>query len=211
MYSSQINDMKVICIGRNYIEHAKELNNPVPKTPMFFMKPDTSIVFNNNPVYYPEHTKNMHYEVEIVLKINKKGKFISEKFASNYYDEIGIGIDFTARDIQDQCKKKGHPWEIAKAFDQSAPVSKFIKKADLPPPNNISFSLSINGKRKQVGNTQDMIFSFNEIIAYTSKIVTLKPGDLIFTGTPEGVGPASIDDHFEAYIGNEMMMDFYVK
>ena len=203
--------MKVICIGRNYIEHAKELNNPVPKSPMFFMKPDTSLVINNNPIYYPEHTNNMHYEVEIVLKINKKGKFISEKFAANYFSEIGIGIDFTARDIQDKCKQKGHPWEIAKAFDQSAPVSKFLNKGNLGSLNDLSFILSINGTKKQVGNTRDMIFSFNEIIAHISKIVTLKPGDLIFTGTPEGVGPVSINDHFEAYIGEEKMMDFFVK
>ncbi len=203
--------MKIICIGRNYSEHAKELNNPLPSKPMFFMKPDSAIVINNEPVYYPEHSKNLHFETEIVVKINRKGKFISERFAPDYYDEIGIGIDFTARDVQDECKKKGHPWEIAKAFDQSAPVSKFIKKSELPAINNISFELKINGESKQTGNTSDMIFSVNNIIAYVSKFVTLKPGDLIFTGTPKGVGPTNIGDHFEAMIEGKKMMDFYIK
>jgi len=203
--------MKIICIGRNYVDHAKELNNPVPKKPMFFMKPDTAIVNNNAPVYYPEHTSDLHYEAEIVLKICKKGKFISTKFANSYYDEIGIGIDFTARDVQDECKKKGHPWEIAKGFDQSAPVSKFIKKDELPDHNNITFSLSVNGKERQNGNTGDMIFSFADILAYVSKIITLKPGDLIFTGTPAGVGPTNIGDHFEASIEGNKMLDFEIK
>ncbi|NQU34911.1 MAG: fumarylacetoacetate hydrolase family protein [Bacteroidetes bacterium] len=203
--------MKIICIGRNYSEHAKELNNPVPEKPIFFMKPDTAIVNNNDPVYYPEHSNDLHYEVEIVIKICKKGKHISEKFASGYYQEIGIGIDFTARDVQAECKKKGLPWEIAKAFDQSAPVSSFINKDKLNNSKSINFSLSINGIEKQVGNTEDMIFSFNNIIAYVSKFVTLKEGDLIFTGTPSGVGSVSIDDHFQAFIEGDCMLDFVVK
>ena len=203
--------MKIICIGRNYVEHAKELNNPLPDKPMFFMKPDSALVINNEAVYYPEHTGNLHFETEIVIKINKKGKYISEKFAADYYNEIGIGIDFTARDVQDECKKKGHPWEIAKAFDQSAPVSRFIDKGKLPNINNINFSLKVNDEEKQSGNTSKMIFPVNSLIAYVSKLITLKPGDLIFTGTPAGVGPATIGDHFEVYIEGDKMMDFYLK
>ena len=203
--------MKIICIGRNYSEHAKELNNPVPEKPIFFMKPDTALVHNNNPVYYPEHSNDVHYEAEIVLKISKKGKHISEKFADNYYQEISIGIDFTARDIQSECKKKGLPWEIAKAFDQSAPVGIFIKKSTLPDQNSINFSLSINGEEKQRGNTSNMIFSFEHIIAYVSKHITLKEGDLIFTGTPAGVGATAINDHFEAAIEGKKLLDFIIK
>jgi len=203
--------MKIICIGRNYTEHAKELNNPVPTKPIFFFKPDTSLVINNNPFYYPEHSNDVHYEAEIVLRISKKGKHIDEKFAHKYYDEIGIGIDFTARDIQLECKKKGLPWEIAKAFDQSAPIGKLISKNSVNDLNNLNFTLKINGNVKQNGNTADMIFSFDHIIAYVSKIVTLKEGDLIFTGTPAGVGPIKIGDHFEAFIEDEKLLDFIIK
>jgi len=203
--------MKIICIGRNYTEHAKELNNPVPTSPIFFMKPDTSLVRNNNPFYYPEHSNDVHYEAEIVLKISKKGRHISEKFANRYYQDITIGIDFTARDIQSECKKKGLPWEIAKSFDQSAPIGTFVNKDTLDIQNGINFSLSINNKEKQVGNTNNMIFTFDQIIAYVSKIITLKEGDLIFTGTPAGVGAIAINDHFEAYVKGEKLLDFVVK
>ena len=203
--------MKIICIGRNYSEHAKELNNPVPEKPIFFMKPDTALVHNNNPVYYPGHSNDVHYEAEIVLKISKKGKHISEKFADKYYQEISIGIDFTARDIQSECKKKGLPWEIAKAFDQSAPVGRFVNKKTINSQNSINFSLSINGEEKQRGNTSNMIFSFEQIIAYISKHITLKEGDLIFTGTPAGVGATAINDHFEATIEGEKLLDFLIK
>ena len=203
--------MKIICIGRNYTEHAKELNNPVPTTPIFFMKPDTSLVRNNNPFYYPEHSNDVHYEAEIVLKISRKGRHISEKFANTYYQDITIGIDFTARDVQSECKKKGLPWEIAKGFDQSAPIGTFINKDTLNIENGIDFSLSINNDEKQVGNTSNMIFTFDQIIAYVSKIVTLKEGDLIFTGTPAGVGAIAINDHFEAYVQGEKLLDFVVK
>ena len=175
------------------------------------MKPDTALVQNNNPVYYPEHSNDVHYEAEIVLKISKKGKHISEKFADKYYQEISIGIDFTARDVQSECKKKGLPWEIAKAFDQSAPVGRFINKNTLNNQNSINFSLSINGKEKQRGNTSNMIFSFEQIIAYISKHITLKEGDLIFTGTPAGVGATAISDHFEATIEGEKLLDFLIK
>jgi len=203
--------MKIICIGRNYTEHAKELNNPVPTTPIFFMKPDTSLVRNNNPFYYPEHSNDVHYEAEIVLKISKKGRHISEIFAKSYYQDITIGIDFTARDVQSECKKKGLPWEIAKGFDQSAPVGTFINKNTIDIQNGINFSLSINNEEKQVGNTNNMIFTFDQIIAYISRIVTLKEGDLIFTGTPAGVGAIAINDHFKAYIQGEKLLDFVVK
>jgi len=203
--------MKIICIGRNYSEHAKELNNPIPSKPVFFIKPDTALVINNNPFYYPEHSNDIHYEAEIVIRICKKGKHIDEIFASKYYKEISIGIDFTARDIQSECKKKGLPWEIAKAFDQSAPVGTFINKSTLENINNINFSLKINEEEKQNGNTNDMLFSIDQIIAYVSTLITLKEGDLIFTGTPAGVGSTKIGDHFKAYVENEKLLDFVVK
>lgn len=203
--------MKIICIGRNYVEHAKELNNPVPEKPVFFMKPDTALLQKRNPFYYPEFSNDIHYETELVLKICKNGRHIEEKFAHNYYNEIGIGIDFTARDVQAECKKKGLPWEIAKAFDQSAPLGKFLQKSTFTNLKDISFSLKINGETRQMGNSQNMIFSFDQIIAYISKFITLKTGDLIFTGTPEGVGPTKIDDHFEAFIGDEKLLSFNVK
>ena len=155
--------MKIICIGRNYVDHAKELDNPVPKKPIFFLKPDTALVKNNEPFYYPEHSSDVQYEVEIVLKISKTGKNISEENAHTYYQEIGIGIDFTARDVQSQCKNKGLPWEISKAFDQSAPIGKFIKRNTLDNQESINFSLTINGEEKQKGNSSDMIFSFENI------------------------------------------------
>lgn len=203
--------MKIICIGRNYIEHAKELNNPVPKNPVFFMKPDTALLQKNNPFFYPEFSKDVHYETELVIRINRNGKHIEEKFAHKYYEEIGIGIDFTARDIQAECKKKGLPWEIAKAFDQSAPIGKFLPKSRFPDLKEINFSLKINGEVRQSGNSEYMIFSFDQIIAYVSQFITLREGDLIFTGTPEGVGPTSIDDKFEAFIEDDKILEFNVK
>lgn len=203
--------MKIICIGRNYVEHAKELNNPVPAKPLFFMKPDTALLQKRNPFYYPEFSDDIHYETELVLKICKNGRHIEEKFAHTYFDEIGIGIDFTARDVQAECKKKGLPWEIAKAFDQSAPLGKFLPKSTFANLKDISFSLKINGETRQQGNSKNMIFSFEQIIAYISKFITLKTGDLIFTGTPEGVGPTQIDDHFEAFIGEDKLLSFNVK
>ncbi len=198
--------MKIICIGRNYSEHAKELNNDVPKEPVFFMKPETALLKENDPFYYPEFTSDLHHEIEIVLKICKTGKYIEEKFAHLYYDEIGIGIDFTARDLQQDCKKNGLPWEKAKAFDHSAPISKFISKSEFTNLANIDFSLLVNEKLKQKGNTCDLIFSFDNIIAYVSRFVTLKTGDLIFTGTPQGVGPVKRGDLLEGFIGNKKML-----
>ncbi len=203
--------MKIICIGRNYREHAKELNNPVPEKPVFFMKPDTALLQKNNPFFYPDFSKDVQYETEIVLKINRNGKHIEEKFAHKYFDEIGIGIDFTARDLQAEQKKRGLPWEIAKAFDGAAPVGKFVSKNQFSDINNLRFSLKVNGELRQEGNTHDMMFSFDRIIAYVSQFISLKPGDLIFTGTPSGVGPTKINDHFEVFIENEMLLEFNVK
>ncbi len=203
--------MKIICIGRNYIDHAKELNNPVPKVPVFFMKPDTALIQKHNPFFYPEFSKDIHYETELVIKISKNGRHIEERFAHKYYDEIGIGLDLTARDLQSECKKKGLPWEIAKAFDNSAPVGSFKKISEFEDLNNINFSLKVNGEQRQAGNSSDMIFNFNHIISYLSQFITLKLGDLIFTGTPVGVGPIKIDDHFEAFIENEKMLDLKIK
>ncbi len=203
--------MKIIAIGRNYIEHAKELNNPVPKEPMFFMKPETSIIRNNKPFFYPDFSQDVHYETEIVLKINRLGKNIETRFAHRYYNEIGLGIDFTARDLQQKCKEKGKPWEIAKAFDGSAPLSEFVDKSNYENLNDLKFSLELNGKFVQDGTTKDMIFPFDELISYVSKFVTLKIGDLIFTGTPAGVGPVKKGDHLLGKIEGEVFLDFYVK
>jgi 2-keto-4-pentenoate hydratase/2-oxohepta-3-ene-1,7-dioic acid hydratase in catechol pathway len=203
--------MKIFAIGMNYLEHTKELNNPVPSEPVFFMKPDTAIIRNNKPFFYPDFSENLHYETEIVLKINRVGKNISERFAHRYYTEIGIGIDFTARDIQKKCREKGLPWEIAKAFDGSAPLGKFVPKEQLTNVHNLKFHLDINGVTVQSGNSHDMIFSFEKIIAHISKYITIKMGDLIFTGTPAGVGPVKIGDHLQAYLEDQLMLDFYIR
>lgn len=203
--------MKIICIGRNYAEHAKEMNAPVPTEPVFFLKPDTAIIKDNQPFFYPDFSKEIHHEVELVLKINKPGKNIEQKFAHKYYDEIGIGIDFTARDIQAKCKEKGLPWEKAKAFDGSAPIGKFIDKKKIADISNMNFNLKINGNTVQVGNTKDLLFTFDEVIAYVSKFFTLKTGDLIYTGTPEGVGPVKIGDKLDASIENETLLTFEIK
>jgi acylpyruvate hydrolase len=191
--------MKIICIGRNYVDHAKELNNPVPKKPLVFMKPSSALLVNNKPLYYPEFTQDLHFEAEIVLKIGRNGRHVQPEFASGYYTEIAFGIDFTARDVQAECKKKGHPWEIAKGFDGSAPISSFVP-IDQVKPENIEFYLLKNGERVQHGFTKDMIFSFNDIIVYTSRFFKLHQGDLVYTGTPAGVGPVQIGDKLEGFI-----------
>lgn len=203
--------MKIICIGRNYVEHAKELNNPLPKKPIFFLKPESAVVLKNQPFYYPEFSKDIHYETEIVLKICKVGKHIQPEFAHTYFDEIGIGFDLTARDLQNECKAKGLPWEMAKAFDQSAPIGLFKPKSAYKNINDIAFSLKVNKEIRQQGNTKDLIFSFDHLISYVSQFITLKIGDLIFTGTPEGVGPVHIGDHLEAFIEDEKCLDLKVK
>ncbi|MCW3071688.1 MAG: 2-hydroxyhepta-2,4-diene,7-dioate isomerase [Bacteroidetes bacterium] len=201
--------MKIICIGRNYAEHAKEMNAAVPSEPVFFLKPDTALIKDNQPFYYPDFSKEIHHEVELVLKISKAGKNIEQEFAHKYYEEIGIGIDFTARDIQAKCKEKGLPWEKAKAFDGSAPIGNFINKKDLPA--SISFHLNVNGKTVQKGNTNDLLFSFDAVVAYVSKFFTLKTGDLIYTGTPEGVGPVAIGDRLEAYLEEQKLLSFEIR
>lgn len=203
--------MKIICIGRNYREHAAELHNPVPEEPVFFMKPDTALITGNRPFFYPEFSRNIHYEVEIVLKICKNGRHIQPQFAHTYYREVGIGIDFTARDWQERLKQKGLPWEAAKAFDGSAPVSSFVPVEHFRDMQNLQFHLTKNGEIVQSGNTADMIFDFTAILVYVSKFVTLKLGDLIFTGTPAGVGPVAIGDCLEAFIEGERMLKCNVR
>ena len=203
--------MKIFCIGRNYAEHAKEMNSEVPTSPMFFMKADTSLLRPGTPFFYPGFTKDIHYECELVVKINKVGKNISEKFAHKYYSEVGLGIDFTARDLQQKCKEKGHPWEIAKSFEGSAPLSKvFIPKEELNL-DALDFSLKQNGKVVQKGNSSDMIFNIDQLISYLSQFMTLKKGDLIYTGTPAGVGPIAIGDVLEGFIGEKEMFSVKIK
>src|ERR1700760_4029711 len=204
--------MKIICIGRNYAEHAKELNNPVPTgAPVIFMKPDTALLKDNKPFYHPDFSEDVHHEIELVLKISKEGKHINEKFAADYYDEIGLGVDFPARDIQTRHKEKGLPWELAKAFDGSAPISSFLPKSNFKDIYNIDFHLDINGETRQSGNTSMLLFSFEQIIAFVSQYITLKKGDLIFTGTPAGVGKVNVGDHLQGYIGDNKLLDFFVK
>jgi acylpyruvate hydrolase len=203
--------MKIIAIGRNYAEHAKELNNPVPAVPVIFMKPDTAVLKDNKPFYHPEFSTDIHHEIELVLKISKEGKHIAQKFASSYFDEIGLGIDFTARDIQSKHKEKGLPWELAKSFDNSAPVSKFIPKSEFKDLNNLNLRLDLNDNTVQDGNTKDLLFSFEYIIAFVSQYITLKKGDLIFTGTPKGVGKVNIGDHLCGYLEDQKLLDFYIR
>jgi 2-keto-4-pentenoate hydratase/2-oxohepta-3-ene-1,7-dioic acid hydratase in catechol pathway len=204
--------MRIFAIGRNYAEHIQELNNERPDEPVVFTKPDTAVIRNNGPFYYPEFSKDIHHEVELVLRISKEGKNIQEKFASKYYDAIGIGIDFTARDLQQKAKEKGLPWDIAKGFNGSAPLSdKLLLVSDFKDLKNINFSLSINGEVRQQGNTSLMLFNFEYIISYLSKFFTLRTGDLIFTGTPKGVGPVKVGDRLAAYIENEKLLEFDVK
>jgi 2-keto-4-pentenoate hydratase/2-oxohepta-3-ene-1,7-dioic acid hydratase in catechol pathway len=204
--------MKIICIGRNYAEHAKELNNQVPENPVFFLKPDTALVIRNRPFYYPDFSSDIHYETEIVFKISKVGKSIPEKFALDYIDSIGVGLDFTARDLQQKCKEKGLPWEIAKGFDYSAPISQvFIPKEEFNDLENISFHMELNGNKVQEGNSADMIFSFKKIIAYVSRFMTLRTGDLVFTGTPAGVGPVKIGDKLEVFLEGKSMLKCSIK
>ncbi len=198
--------MKIFCIGRNYTEHAKELNNPVPAEPLIFMKPPSALMVANKPLYYPEFTKDLHYEGEIVLRVCKNGRSIQPEFAHRYYDAVAFGIDFTARDLQDQLKKKGHPWEIAKGFDRSAPLSRFIPLTELDNAQDIHFQLKKNGEVVQDGHTRDLIFPFDTLICHISRYFTLFKGDYIFTGTPAGVGPVQIGDVLEGWIeGKEMM------
>jgi 2-keto-4-pentenoate hydratase/2-oxohepta-3-ene-1,7-dioic acid hydratase in catechol pathway len=203
--------MKIICIGRNYAEHAKELGNEIPDEPVIFMKPKNALLQANTPFYYPEFTNELHYECELVLRICKNGKYIQERHASTYYNGITVGIDFTARDLQDKAKKKGLPWEKAKAFDNSAAVGKFL---DITPDmnrKNMNFSFSKNGNQVQIGNSKNMIFSFDAIIANISNYFSLNIGDLIFTGTPEGVGECVVGDELEAFFEGQSLLNLEVK
>lgn len=198
--------MKIICIGRNYAEHAKELNNNVPTEPIIFMKPKTALLQDGKPLFYPEFSKDLHYECELVIRLSKNGKHIQEKFARKYYNAISLGIDFTARDVQQKLKEKGLPWELAKAFDGSAAVGDFVPLGEEQNVQDIRFELKINGLTKQVGHTADMIFSVDKIIAYVSQYITLNIGDLIFTGTPSGVGAIHVNDELVAYLeGTEVL------
>lgn len=202
--------MKIICIGRNYVDHVKELQNEIPAEPVVFLKPDTAYLKNGQDFYYPDFTSDLHYEAEIVLRINKAGKHIDEKFARRYFDAMSIGIDFTARDLQNQLKAKGLPWERAKAFDYSAPLGDLVNPADYDL-DNLNFRLDLNGQTVQQGNTGLMMYSFNKIIAYVSKFFTLKKGDLIYTGTPAGVGPVKIGDTLQAFIEDKKLLEFTIK
>lgn len=199
--------MKIFCIGRNYADHAKELNNPVPVgEPLVFMKPPTALVVNNKPFFYPDFTKDLHHEGEIVLRICKNGRSVQPEFASRYFDAVAFGIDFTARDVQDKLKQKGHPWEIAKGFDRSAPISKWLPLEDLADRQHIDFQLKKNGEVVQHGNTRDLIFSFETVICHISKYFTLHKGDMIFTGTPAGVGAVQIGDILEGFIEGKHLL-----
>ena len=203
--------MKILAIGRNYAAHIEELKNEVPEEPVIFMKPDTAVLRNNEPFYYPEFSQDVHFEVELLLRICREGKNIDTKFARKYYDAIGLGIDFTARDLQAKLKAKGLPWTLAKGFNGSAPVSEFLPLDQFPDLQNINFSLQLNGEVRQKGNSSLMLHPFDEIIAYISRFITLKTGDIIFTGTPEGVGPVKIGDRLEGFIEDKKLLNFEIK
>jgi len=201
--------MKIFCIGRNYSEHIKELNNEVPDEPVVFMKPPGALLVQNKPFYFPEFTKEIHYEAELVIRICKNGKHIQPQFASRYYREVALGIDLTARDIQTKLKNKGLPWELAKAFDKSAPISEFIPIKGLDHP--LAFSLNKNGQQVQKGDSSMLMHSFEDLIVYLSKFWTLQIGDMIFTGTPAGVGPITVGDTFEGFIQNRLMLSCEIR
>lgn len=203
--------MKIICVGQNYIKHIKELNSKVPEEPVLFLKPDSAILKNDGIFYIPAFSDNIHHEIEILVRIDKVGKNIEQRFAHRYYSKIGLGIDFTARDLQTKLKNSGLPWSKAKCFDGSAPIGDFMPVEDIRDVNNIDFRLEKNGELVQSGNTSDMLFKIDELIAHISKYFTLKIGDIIFTGTPSGVGPVKPDDTLIGYIGNKQLLKIGVK
>ncbi len=202
--------MKIICVGRNYADHAKELNNEVPKEPVIFLKPETAVVPKKMPFFIPDFSEEVHYEAEVVVRINRLGKHIQEEFAHKYYNQVTLGVDFTARDVQQKCKEKGLPWEKAKAFDGSAIVGKMIDKNELDI-NDLNFHLEVNEKTVQSANTSEMLFSVDKIIAYVSKYFTLKIGDLIFTGTPAGVGKIYKNDSIKGFLSEREVFTVNVK
>jgi 2-keto-4-pentenoate hydratase/2-oxohepta-3-ene-1,7-dioic acid hydratase in catechol pathway len=203
--------MKIFAIGQNYVEHNKELNSPNPTEPIVFMKPDTALLKNNKPFFIPDFTQELHYETELIVKFNRIGKNIDSKFSQRYFAEIGLGVDFTARDLQRKLKAGGKPWEVCKAFDNSAVIGNFIQVSELGDIQKIQFRLDLNGKTVQNGNSEDMIFPINELIAYVSRFFTIKIGDILFTGTPVGVGKVAIGDRLEGYIFDKKMFDFVIK
>ena len=203
--------MKIVCIGRNYLAHVKELDNDLPTEPMFFMKPETALLPQGQAFVYPSFSKEIHYETELVLRICKTGRSIAEECAAEYYDAITVGIDFTARDLQRECKAKGHPWEKAKAFDGSAPMGEFKSISALQHPEDIAFGMKLNGKWVQQGRSRDMIFGFNRLVAHVSRFITLEEGDCIFTGTPQGIGEVHANDTLELFLEGEPIFSFKVK
>lgn len=203
--------MKIICVGLNYRKHAAEMGRPLPQEPMVFLKPDSALLKKNKPFFLPDFSKNLQFEAEVVLRISKLGKGIAARYAHRYYDALTVGIDFTARDLQHKFSQAGHPWELSKTFDGSAPVGVFLPIEKFSDTRDIAFTLEVNGEVRQDGNTSDLIFSFAEIIAYVSRYYTLKTGDLIFTGTPSGVGPVKKGDNLVARLAGETVLDFYVR
>ncbi len=203
--------MKIICVGRNYADHAKELKNDLPTAPVLFMKPKGAVLLPNKPLYYPDFTNDLHYECEVVVRICKNGKFVQEKFANKYYTEVSLGIDFTARDVQREQQKKGLPWEIAKAFDGSAAIGSFVALTEEMPISSLSFRLDINGNTVQEGNTADMIFTVDKVIAYSTQYFTINIGDMLFTGTPAGVGPVAKGDKLEGYLMGQKVLEVEIK
>ncbi len=203
--------MKIICVGRNYADHAKELKNEVPSEPVIFLKPETALLPKRNPFFIPEFSSDIHHELELVVRINRLGKSIEERFAQRYYNEATVGIDFTARDIQSALKAKGLPWERAKVFDGSAPVGKFVPLSALGSVQNLDLRLEKNDEVVQEGNTSDMLFTVDRVISYVSQFMTLKIGDLIFTGTPAGVGPVKENDVLKAYLNDQELLKINVR
>ena len=203
--------MKIFAIGQNYVEHNKELNSKNPTEPVVFMKPDTALLKNNKPFFIPDFTEELHYETELIVKFNRLGKNIDESFSSRYFAEIGLGVDFTARDLQRKLKADGKPWEISKAFDNSAVIGNFLPVTEFDDIQKIPFRLDLNGKTVQNGNSSEMIFPIHELVAYVSRFFTIKIGDILFTGTPVGVGKVAIGDRLEGYILDKKMFDFYIK
>ena len=203
--------MKIIAVGRNYVEHIQELNNEQPDDPVIFLKPETALLYRNAPFFYPDFSTDVHHEVEVLVKINRVGKNVEERFAHKYYDEVGIGIDFTARDLQSKLKAKGLPWELAKAFNGSAPISEFIPKTEFADLQNLNFGLTINGETRQQSNTSLMLFKIDYLISFVSRYFLLQKGDILFTGTPKGVGPVQIGDRLVATLEGREMLNFGVK